>query len=168
MQKSMKIRVGISACLLGEPVRYDGGHKRNETLMAAFSGVVEWVPVCPESECGLSIPREKMRLVGDPSTPRLIVIETNKDETDRLLAWAGKKLEELADLGIRGFVFKARSPSCGVRDTNIFDEEGKVIFDCSAGLFARAFFDSFPHLPFEDEGRLQDEDCRDRFIRRIR
>ncbi len=164
----MKIRVGISACLLGEPVRYDGGHKRNHTLIEAFSGVVEWVPVCPESGCGLSIPREKMRLMGDPADPRLIVIETGQDQTDRLLDWAGKKLQELADLGIRGFCFKARSPSCGVRDTNIFDEEGNVIFDCSAGLFARAFIDRFPHLPVEDEGRLQDEASRDRFIRRIR
>ena len=164
----MKIRVGISACLLGELVRYDGGHKRNDTLTAAFSGVVEWVPVCPESECGLSIPREKMRLQGDPSTPRLIVIETKKDETDRLLGWAGKQLEKLADLGIRGFVFKARSPSCGVRDTKVFDKEGNVVFDCSAGLFARAFLDRFPHLPCEDEGRLQDPDSRKRFLRRIR
>lgn len=164
----MKIRVGISACLLGEPVRYDGGHKRNNTLIAAFADIVKWVPVCPESGCGLPVPREMMHLQGDPADPRLIVIETGQDETDRLLGWAGKKLEELADLGIRGFVFKARSPSCGVRDTKVFDDEGNEVFDCSAGLFARAFFDRFPLLPFEDEGRLQDEDSRARFIRRIR
>ena len=164
----MKIRVGISACLLGEPVRYDGGHKRNDTLIAAFADVVEWVPVCPESGCGLPVPREMMRLQGDPTEPRLVVIETGLDQTDRLLAWAGKKLQELADLGIRGFCFKARSPSCGVRDTNIFDDQGQIIFDCSSGLFARAFIDRFPHLPVEDEGRLQNQDSRDRFIRRIR
>ena len=164
----MKIRVGISACLLGEPVRYDGGHKRNAVLISALSDVVEWVPVCPEAGCGLPVPREMMRLQGDPTNPRLIVIETGQDETDRLLDWAGRKLQELADLGIRGFCFKARSPSCGVRDTNIFDEEGKVIFDCSTGLVARAFLDRFPHLPVEDEGRLQDKDSRERFIRRIR
>jgi len=164
----MKIRVGISACLLGEPVRYDGGHKRDDTLIEAFADVVEWVPVCPESECGLSIPREKMRLTGDPADPRLLVIDTGQDQTDRLLTWAGKKLQELSDLGIRGFCFKARSPSCGVRDTNIFDEAGNVIFDCSAGLFARAFINRFPLLPCEDEGRLQDPDSRKRFLRRIR
>lgn len=164
----MKIRVGISACLLGQPVRYDGGHKRNDVLIEAFSDLVEWAPVCPEAECGLPVPREMMRLQGDPARPRLIVIKTGEDRTDSLLEWTGMKLEELSELGIRGFCFKARSPSCGVRDTNIFDEAGKVIFDCSSGLFARAFIARFPHLPVEDEGRLQDQASRERFIRRIR
>jgi uncharacterized protein YbbK (DUF523 family) len=164
----MKIRVGISACLLGQPVRYDGRSKRDQVLTEAFAGLVEWVPVCPEAECGLPIPREMMRLQGDPARPRLIVIKTGEDQTDRLLDWTGKKLEELSDLGIRGFCFKARSPSCGVRDTNIFDEEGQVIFECGSGLFARAFIQRFPHLPVEDEGHLQDQKSRERFIRRIR
>jgi len=164
----MKIRVGISACLLGHLVRYDGGHRRNDVLIESFAGVVEWVPVCPEAECGLPVPREMMRLQGDPARPRLIVISTGEDQTDRLLDWTGKKLEELSGLGIRGFCFKARSPSCGVRDTSIFDEAGQVIFDCSSGLFARAFIERFPHLPVEDESHLQDEASRERFIRRIR
>ena len=164
----MKIRVGISACLLGELARYDGGHKRNDTLIEAFADVVEWVPVCPESGCGLPIPREMMRLQGDPASPRLIAVETGEDQTDRLLGWTGQKLQELAGQDIRGFVFKARSPSCGVRDTKVFDDEGNAIFDCSAGLFARAFLDRFPLLPCEDESRLQDPDSRKRFLRRIR
>jgi uncharacterized protein YbbK (DUF523 family) len=163
----MKIRVGISACLLGQPVRYDGGHTRNDTLIMSLADVVEWVPVCPEAECGLPVPREAMQLQGDPARPRLIVIETGEDQTDRLLGWAGKKLEELSGLGIRGFCFKARSPSCGVRDTKIFDDRGKVIFDRGPGLFARAFIERFPHLPVEDEGHLQDQASRERFIRRI-
>jgi uncharacterized protein YbbK (DUF523 family) len=164
----MKIRVGISACLLGMLVRYDGGHKRNDTLIEACADVVEWIPVCPESECGLPIPREKMRLQGDPGAPRLIVVDTQKDETDRLVGWASQKLLELAGQGICGFVFKTRSPSCGVGDTKIFDLEGNPIRDRGAGLFARAFCKRFPHLPCTDEGRLQDPDSRERFLRRIR
>ena len=168
MHMDMKIRMGISACLLGEPVRYDGEHKRDEVVIRALGDMVEWVPVCPESECGLPVPRERMHLQGDPASPRLVVTATREDQTERLLRWAQEKLDELAAEDIRGFVFKARSPSCGVRDANIFDAQDRVIFDCSAGLFARAFFDRFPHLPWEDESRLHNPDACQRFIRRLR
>ena len=102
-----KIRLGISSCLLGERVRYDGGHKHDAYLTDTLGPCVEWVPVCPEVECGLPVPREAMRLEGDPASPRLVVIRTRVDHTERMRAWAQRRVEELAAEGLSGFVFKA-------------------------------------------------------------
>jgi len=161
-----KIKLGISSCLLGNKVRYDGGHKLDHFLTDTLNRYVEWVPVCPEVECGLPIPREAMRLVGDPEHPRLITIRTRVDLSARMAAWAKKKVAELEQQDLCGFVFKSRSPSSGMRGVKIYTEAG-MPNATGSGLFARAFMNRFPHLPVEDEGRLHDPGLRENFIERV-
>ncbi|MEK6775450.1 MAG: DUF523 domain-containing protein [bacterium] len=160
------IRIGISACLLGEKVRYDGGHRLNPCLKETLGGFADWVPVCPEAECGLSVPREPMHLVGDPDLPRLMTMATGIDHTNRMLQWARAKLPALEEDGLRGFIFKSRSPSCGMRDVSIESASGTVKHT-GAGLFARAFMGHFPSLPVEDEDGLQDPVTRENFTYRL-
>jgi uncharacterized protein YbgA (DUF1722 family)/uncharacterized protein YbbK (DUF523 family) len=159
-------RVGISTCLLGENVRYDGGHARDRFLTDTFGQFVEWVPVCPEVECGLPVPREAMRLVGDPDSPRLITIDTRIDHTKRMKAWARRRVGELASEELSGFIFKSRSPSSGMERVKVYDDGGTPR-SVGVGLWARAFMDHFPLLPVEDEGRLHDPALRENFIERI-
>jgi uncharacterized protein YbgA (DUF1722 family)/uncharacterized protein YbbK (DUF523 family) len=160
------LRLGISTCLLGERVRYDGGHKRDRFLTDVLGHHVEWVPVCPEVECGLPTPRESMRLVGDPAHPRLIAPRSNTDYTEQMLAWAHSRLDELAELGLHGFVFKKGSPSSGRFRVKVYDANG-VPAPTGVGLFAHAFVARFPDLPTEEEGRLHDPNLRENFIERI-
>lgn len=160
------IRVGISSCLLGEKVRFDGGHKLDHYLKDTLGSFVEWIPVCPEVECGLPIPREAMHLVGDPESPRLLAVRTGKDHTERMLRWAEKKLEELEELDLCGFVFKSRSPSSGMRGVKVYSAEGMPRYR-GVGIFARALMERFPVLPVEDEGRLSDPSLRENFIERV-
>ncbi|MGB2937435.1 MAG: DUF523 and DUF1722 domain-containing protein [Phycisphaerae bacterium] len=161
-----KIRLGASACLLGERVRYDGGHKHDRYLTGTLGRHVEWVPVCPEVECGLSVPREAMHLEGDPASPRLVTIRTHVDHTDRMLAWVRRRVEELAREDLCGYVFKANSPSSGMERVRVYGAGG-VPRKVGVGLFARAFMDCFPLLPVEDEGRLHDPALRENFIERV-
>jgi len=164
-----KPRLGISACLLGQRVRYDGGHKRDRFLTDTLGHHFEWVPVCPEVECGLPIPREVMQLVGDPDAPRLLTLRTRRDLTDRMQTWIGEKLAELEGLGLVGFVFKSRSPSCGLFRPELHASSDPVagVNRNGAGLFARAFAERFGALPVEDEIRLLDTDIRARFLARV-
>jgi len=157
------IRLGISKCLLGENVRYDGGHRRDPFLIDELGRYVQWVPVCPEVEMGLSIPREAMRLVGDPENPRLVTIKTGLDHTERQLSWAKQRLEELAGEGLHGFVFKKDSPSSGLYRVKVYNDKGAAQ-RTGVGLFARAFTQRFPLLPVEEEGRLHDWRLRENFI----
>jgi uncharacterized protein YbbK (DUF523 family) len=106
-----KPSLGISSCLLGSNVRYDGGHKLDRYLSDVLGRHVHWVPVCPEVECGLGVPRESMRLVGDPASPRLITTHTGTDHTQRMERWARQRSAELEREDLCGFVFKSRSPS---------------------------------------------------------
>ena len=161
-----KIRLGISTCLLGERVRYDGGHKHDAYLTDTLGRFVEWVPVCPEVECGLSVPREAMHLEGAPASPRLVTIRTHVDQTERMLSWARRRVEELAEGGLSGFVFKANSPSCGRECVPVYDSRG-MAQESGVGLFARAFMERFPLLPVEDEERLHDAALRENFIERV-
>ena len=112
---SDKVRLGISTCLLGENVRYDGGHKLDRFLSDTLGQFVEYVPVCPEVECGLPVPREAMHLEGDPEDPRLVTIRTHEDSTPRMKCWGGKRLDELEHMGLCGYIFKTNSPSSGMR-----------------------------------------------------
>jgi len=166
MEDNINMKIGISQCLLGEPVRYDGGHKLDRYLRDVLGRFVQWVPVCPEVECGLPTPRESMHLVGDPAAPRLVTTRTGIDHTGRMRAWSEKRLAELAGEGLCGFVFKTRSPSSGMRDIKIYDETGKNVRHRGAGLFAGAFMDRFALIPVEDEGRLHDMGLRENFIER--
>jgi len=161
-----KIRLGISTCLLGEPVRYDGGHKHDAYLTDTLGRFVEWVPVCPEVECGLSVPREAMHLEGDLASPRLVTIRTHQDQTERMLSWARRRVEEQAREGLCGFVFKANSPSCGREGVPVYDARG-MAQESGVGLFARLFMERFPLLPVEDEKRLYDAAIRAGFIERL-
>ncbi|MFC1808578.1 YbgA family protein [Candidatus Omnitrophota bacterium] len=163
---SDRVKVGISKCLLGEKVRYDGGHKLDRFLRDTLGQFVEWVPVCPEAECGLPIPREAMRLVGDKDNPRLMTQKTGIDHTERMMTWAKKRVKELAKEDLCGYVFKTGSPSSGMRDIKIYNEKGNAIKH-GVGMFARVFMDAFPLMPFEDEGRLHDPGLREKFIERL-
>ncbi|HYA85744.1 MAG TPA: DUF523 and DUF1722 domain-containing protein [Nitrospirota bacterium] len=161
-----KIKLGISSCLLGEKVRYDGGHKLDHFLTDTLGKYVEWVPVCPEVESGLPVPREAMHLVGDPDAPRLVTVRTGVDHTGRMKKWASKKVAALEREELCGFVFKSRSPSSGMRGVKIYTELG-MPYAIGSGIFAHAFMGRFPHLPVEDEGRLHDPAIRENFIERI-
>jgi uncharacterized protein YbgA (DUF1722 family)/uncharacterized protein YbbK (DUF523 family) len=164
-----EIRLGISACLLGEPVRYNGGHKLDRYLLHTLGRYVSFVPVCPEAECGLGIPREAMRLKGDPSDPsthRLRGSNTDTDYTPRMQAWIPGRLEQLAAEDLCGFVFKSGSPSSGMERVKVYNDKG-MPEKKGAGLFARAFMERFPDLPVEDDGRLHDPGLRENFIERV-
>jgi uncharacterized protein YbgA (DUF1722 family)/uncharacterized protein YbbK (DUF523 family) len=160
------LRLGISRCLLGDEVRFDGGHKRDSFLTDVFGRYVEWVPVCPEVEAGLGTPREAMRLVGSSQHPRLVTIKSGKDYTDALEAMTGKRIEELKELDLSGYVFKKDSPSCGVERVRIYNEHG-MPSRSGVGLFALAFIRQFPLIPVEEEGRLCDPPLRENFIERV-
>jgi len=160
------IRLGISTCLLGERVRYDGGHKLDHFLADTLGRYVEWVPVCPEVEIGLPIPREAVRLVGDPDSPRLIAPKSGADHTDTMQAWASKRLDELAAIGLCGFVFKKDSPSSGLFRVRVYDQHGNPS-RTGTGIFPRAVMQRFPLLPLEEEGRLNDLPLRENFIERV-
>lgn len=159
-------KLGISTCLLGEKVRFDGGHKLNRYLVDTLGKFVDWVPVCPEVECGLPIPREAVRLVGDPESPRLVTNRTGIDHTERMLTWAQKKLKALEDDNLCGFVFKSKSPSSGMQGIKVYNEKG-IPSQKGIGIFARAFIERFPLMPVEDEGRLNDAKLRENFLERI-
>ncbi len=161
-----KIKLGISTCLLGENVRYDGGHKLDRFLTDTLGQYVEYVPVCPEVECGLPIPREALRLVGNPDFPRLITTHTKQDLTDRMTQWAQKRVVELEREGLFGFIFKSNSPSSGMERVKVYSEQG-IPAKKGIGMFARTFMEHFPLLPVGEEGRLHDPILRENFIERI-
>jgi len=161
-----KLRIGISSCLLGEKVRYDGQHKLDHFLRDTLGEFVDYVPVCPESECGLGVPREAMRLVGDPERPRLVTIGTGVDLTERMEDWASRRALELEAEGLCGFIFKSKSPSSGMERVKVYDAQGMPAKKGS-GIFARIFMAHFPLLPVEEEGRLHNPQLRENFIGRI-
>jgi uncharacterized protein YbgA (DUF1722 family)/uncharacterized protein YbbK (DUF523 family) len=162
-----KIRLGVSACLLGDEVRYDGGHKRDAFLVDTLGAFVEWVPVCPEVEIGLGVPRPPIRLVGDDANaPRLVVERSGEDLTGRMQRWAAGRVEELRELGLHGYVLKRASPSCGLVRVRVYGEDGSP-GRVGRGLFAAALVDTLPMLPVEEEGRLTDAGIRESFIERV-
>ena len=161
-----KIRVGISTCLLGENVRYNGGHALDRFLRDTLGKYVLYVPVCPEVECGFGIPRETFRLVGDPKEPRLVTSHTGVNHTERMEAWARKRVAELEIEDICGFIFKSDSPSSGMERVKVYDDKG-VPRKIGVGVFARVFMEHFPLTPVEEDGRLHDPLLRENFIERI-
>lgn len=161
-----KIKLGISTCLLGENVRYDGGHKLDRFLRDTLGRYVDYVPVCPEAECGMGIPREAMRLEGNPDAPRLVTRSTRIDKTETMVSWAKKRIARLASEDLCGFIFKSDSPSSGMERVKVYDEKGMPA-KTGVGIFARMFMDAFPLLPVEEEGRLHDPQLRENFIERI-
>ena len=163
---SERIRLGVSQCLLGERVRYDGQHKRDAFIVDTLGQQVDFVPVCPEVECGLPVPREAMRLVGEVDVPRLMTQRTGIDLTAQMQRWAAERVEQLAAEDLCGFIFKAKSPSCGLARVGVSQDDGGLAGE-GVGLFARAFMKRFPRLPVVEEGCLHDPVLRATFIERI-
>jgi uncharacterized protein YbgA (DUF1722 family)/uncharacterized protein YbbK (DUF523 family) len=160
------INLGISSCLLGEQVRYDGGHRLDRFLRDTLGQYVEYVHVCPEVECGLPIPRESMHLKGDPDSPRLVTSRTHKDQTDQMVKWSRKRVLELEKEDLCGFIFKRNSPSSGMERVKIYNEKGMPMKK-GVGIFAKMFMEHFPLIPVEEDGRLHDPKLRENFIERI-
>ena len=163
----MTIRIGISSCLLGQKVRYDGGHKRDPFLVETFGRHVEWVPVCPELEMGLGVPREPIHLVAAAGGgARLVGVKSGTDHTAAVQKYAKRRLDGLASLDLCGYVFKSDSPSCGLWRVKVWREAGQPARN-GRGAFAAALVERFPHLPVEEEGRLSEARLRENFIERV-
>jgi uncharacterized protein YbgA (DUF1722 family)/uncharacterized protein YbbK (DUF523 family) len=164
MTKSIK--VGVSACLLGEKVRYDGGHEHDRYITDTLGRFFTFVPVCPEVECGMTTPREAMRLEGDPAAPRLMTRISRIDKTGQMLSFCRTKVAELEKADLCGFIFKKDSPSSGLFRVKVYDDKG-MPKKTGSGLFAAAVAKQFPLLPLEEEGRLFDTNLRENFIERV-
>ena len=163
---TVPLRLGISRCLLGDEVRFDGGHKKDNFLTDVLGRYVEWVSVCPEVEAGLGTPREAMRLAGDSHHPRLVTIKSGTDHTRALETMTTNRIQELRELDLSGYVFKKGSPSCGIERVRIYNEHGMPSRN-GVGLFAQAFIEQFPLIPVEEEGRLCEPTLRENFIERV-
>jgi uncharacterized protein YbgA (DUF1722 family)/uncharacterized protein YbbK (DUF523 family) len=161
------IRIGISQCLLGEPVRYDGGHKRDRFLTDLFGPHVEYHPVCPEVEMGMGIPREAVRLEGDPESPRMVGVRSGEEHGAAMRRFSRQRVRELGDLDLCGYVLKKGSPSCGMERVKLYPEGGGAPSTKGVGLFARELMKRYPLLPVEEEGRLHDPVLRENFIERV-
>ena len=160
------LRLGVSACLLGEPVRYNGGHKRDRFLADTLGTWVEWVPVCPEVGVGMGTPRPTIRLVDPGEGPRLVEPQSGKDYTEDMLAFSDRELEAIDVTTLDGFVLKRASPSCGMDRVKVY-RDGNLLHAKGTGLFAARLRDRAPHLPMEEEGRLNDDQLRENFIERV-
>lgn len=156
--------VGISSCLLGENVRYDGGNKRDAYITETLAQHFSLVPVCPEMDLGLGVPREALCLIDNGSGIRMVGSETGIDHTDAMHTYAGKRCRSLRELGLRGFVLKTRSPSCGPRQVEVHSDKPRISLATAPGLFAHTMLRAFPVLPVEDEVGLANRKRREHFI----
>ena len=163
-----RLRVGISACLLGQKVRYDGGHKRDRRITGTLGRLFEWVPVCPEVELGLGVPRETLRLEGRTRMSRLVFSDSRRDITGRMNRWSRGRLKQLETMDLCGYILKSDSPSCGPEGVPVypFGAKGRSRPE-GVGLYARALMRRFPLLPVEEEGRLHDPVLRKSFVERV-
>lgn len=166
-------RIGVSRCLLGESVRYDGGHKADRFLLDVLAGHVDWLPVCPEVEAGLGIPREAVHLsaatdgvAAGSERVRMVGVKSGKDWTAALMNWSASRVDALAALNLSGFVLKKDSPSCGLMRVRVHHPR-KAVTRTGRGLFAETLIAACPSLPVEDEGRLHDARLRENFIERV-
>ncbi len=161
-----KIPLGVSSCLLGNPVRYDGGHKHDRYITDILANYFHFIAVCPEVECGLPVPRETMRLVGDPESPRLLTSRSGLDHTEQMLSFCTQKVRQLETAELCGFIFKKDSPSSGLHRVKVYGKSGPAQKN-GRGLFAAALVKKFPLLPVEEEGRLNDPNLRENFIEKV-
>jgi len=160
------VRVGISSCLLGAPVRWDGGHKRDRLLSDDLAGIVEWVPVCPEVELGMGIPREPVQLLRERSGLRMLGTQSGRDWTAVMERFAKRRVGELARLELCGYVLKQDSPSCGMEGVPVLGP-GASLLRSGRGLFAAALLEAMPELPVEEESRLHDPALREDWLERV-
>ena len=159
-------RVGVSSCLLGHAVRWDGGHKRDERLIDALAPYVEWVPVCPEVEAGMGTPREPVKLARMAGELRVLGCESGEDWTRVLGSFAARRVRALEGAELCGYVLKARSPSCGLAGVEVWQPSGPARLD-GRGVFAAVLIERFPLLPVEDESRLADPTLRENWLERV-
>lgn len=163
---SREITIGISACLAGEMVRYDGRSKIDRLLLDALGGLFRLVTVCPEVECGLPVPRPEMRLEGDPGHPRLVVTSSGADLTEMMESYCSRRVQELGQEKLCGFVFKERSPSSGLAGVPVY--AGGKVAGSGSGLFAAAFVRAFPGMPLAEAEQLQDRERLLDFVAQVR
>ena len=161
-----KIKIGISTCLLGEKVRYDGGHKLDRYITDTLGHYFEWVPVCPEVEYGLPVPRESMHLIGNPASPRIVTVKTGVDHTEGMKKWAEDKLRQLEKEDLCGFIFKSKSPSSGIGGIKVYTSSG-MPSNRGTGIFGGVFMRYFPLIPVIDDGRLHNPNLRENFIEQV-
>jgi uncharacterized protein YbgA (DUF1722 family)/uncharacterized protein YbbK (DUF523 family) len=165
-QKELPLRVGLSSCLLGHMVRFDGGHKKDRYLTDVLGTYFEWVHVCPELEVGMGVPRESVRLVGSPESPRMVGTKSNTDWTERMVQFSEQRVRQLEELQLSGYILKSDSPTCGMERVRVYATNG-IPAKNGRGVFAAAFMQQFPLIPVEEEGRLNDAKLRDNFIVRV-
>lgn len=161
-----KIKVGVSSCLLGEKVRWNGDHKQDRFVKDLLGQFFEWVPTCPEVEVGMGVPRETVQLTGNSEAPRMVGNKTGTDWTSRMNRYSRKRSAELAKMDLCGYIFKNRSPSCGIARIKVYGDGGNPTPN-GRGLFAGAFMQQCTLVPVEDEGRLNDARIRENFISRV-
>jgi len=161
-----KIKIGISSCLLGEKVRYDGVHRLDKYITDTLGHYFEWVAVCPEVEYGLPVPRESMHLIGDPVSPCIVTIRTGVDHTEGMKKWAADKFRQLDKEDLCGFIFKSKSPSSGLGGIKVYTSSG-MSSNRGTGIFGGAFMRYFPLIPVIDDGRLHNPNLRENFIEQV-
>ncbi len=166
MTDESTIRIGISSCLLGEQVRYNGAGKRDAYINDVLGPFVEFIPVCPEVEVGMPVPREAIRLQTQDSSVRLVGSSSGTDHTARMQKYSRRKARELAKLDLCGYLLKKDSPSCGMERVRLYEESGRPR-KSGVGMFAHQLMASFPELPFEEEGRMHDARLRENFLERV-
>jgi uncharacterized protein YbgA (DUF1722 family)/uncharacterized protein YbbK (DUF523 family) len=166
ISNEIQIKVGISACLLGQKVRFDAGHKKDRYLTDILGKYFKFVAVCPELEVGMGVPREAVRLIGTVEAPRMVGNKTGQDWTDRISKYNHKRVRELVVERLSGYVLKKDSPSCGMERVKLYSEKG-MAERIARGMYAQALMDQYPLLPVEEEGRLNDARLRENFIVRV-
>ena len=162
-----KIRIGVSSCLIGDKVRWNGDHKQDRYVREILSRYFEYIPVCPEVEVGMGVPRETVALYGDPEKPSMISKKTQTDWTKPMGKYIKSRINTLSADDLCGYIFKSKSPSCGMSRVPLYSEFGSHKVKHGPGMFANAFINSFPLVPTEDEGRLNDPRIRENFIVRV-
>jgi uncharacterized protein YbgA (DUF1722 family)/uncharacterized protein YbbK (DUF523 family) len=166
MANEIQIKVGISACLLGQKVRFDAGHKKDRYLTDILGDYFEFVAVCPELEVGMGVPRESVNLVGTVDALRMVGNETGEDWTDRISKYSHRRARELAPERLSGYILKKNSPSCGMEHVKLYSEKGMAERKAQ-GMYAKTLMAQYPLLPVEEEGRLHDARLRENFIVRV-
>ncbi len=165
-KRDSEIRVGISSCLLGEKVRFDAGHKRDKYILDVLGPYFRFVPVCPEVEVGMGVPRESVRLVGTPENPRMVGNKTGEDWTERMIKFREKRYKQLEKYKLSGYILKKDSPSCGMERVKIYSDKGMAERKAK-GMWGGQLQEHFPLMPVEEEGRLNDLPLRENFIVRV-
>ncbi|MDF2643066.1 MAG: hypothetical protein K0R45_2339 [Pseudomonas sp.] len=161
-----KPKLGISACLMGVEVRFNGGHKESHLCTRALSEYFDFIPLCPEVAIGMGIPREPIRLVGDPESPQAVgTVNSDLNVTSALADYGTHMAAEVGD--ICGYIFMQKSPSCGLERVKVYRENGAPVDGGGRGIYAKAFCEQHPNLPVEEDGRLNDAVLRENFVTRV-